>query len=137
MANIAPILWIKGRVRQVRERRVDAVDAQPAVVDDETGRVIRPAVERRAGYDVHDVTIDTDPGGLVTVVFREEAVGEAGGFLPGEGDEVEIPTRAYDAWQGRANRRYRVPGYSFAGKVYADAAKGRTSGARAATPIAS
>lgn len=134
--NIAPILYVKGRVRQVRERTVEAVPARPEQRD-ETGRLIAPAYPARDAYKVHDLAIDTEPGGLVKVVFREEAVREAEGYLPGEGDEVEVPVRAFDDWQGRGSNRYRLNGYSFAGAVYAAAAKSRTGGGARALASAS
>jgi hypothetical protein len=137
VSNIAPILWIKGRVRQVREpRTVPAVAAAPAMRDPETGRVTREPVEARDAYEVTEIVVDTDPGGLLTVICRDQALKDAEGYVPTEGETVELPVRAYDNWQGRPNRRYRVPGYSFAGAVYAAAAKGRTGGARAALATA-
>lgn len=120
MTNIAPILRVTGRVRRVTPRDVPALPARPAEHDAE-GQISRVAREARAGYSVHDVVIDTDPGGLLSVVFRGEAVIESGGFLPTVGEEVlALPVRAYDNWQGRPQQRYRTNGYSFAGAVYAE-----------------
>ncbi len=135
MANIAPILWIKGRIRRVTTREVPAAPALPEQRDPETGFMTREARPARPGYSVMDAVVDTEPGGLVTVVFREEAIAEAEGFIPTDGDAVEIPVRCYDNWQGSPGRRYRTNGYSFAGSVYAATAKSRTGGTRAAVSV--
>jgi hypothetical protein len=129
--NIAPLLRIVGRVRRVEDRTVLPVPAREAEYD-EAGNLLKTALPARPGYEVKDVVVDTDPGGLVEVVFREEAIADAGGFIPTEGDEVDLPVRAYTAWKTARGRRYSANGYSFAGGIYAAEAKSRTGGARAA-----
>lgn len=119
--NIAPILWLRGKVRSVTPRYVEPVDARPEERD-ENGNILKVALPAREGYEVHDVVLDTDPGGLLLVVFREEAVEQAGGYLPETGDHVDIPVRAFDAWKRGRYGRYRENGYSFAGQVYAETA---------------
>jgi hypothetical protein len=133
MTNIAPVLRIAGRVRQARERTVPAVPAAPERRD-ENGRITHVAREARPSYLCHDITVDTDPGGLVTIVFRPEAISDAGGFLPTVGDVIDVPVRAFDSWQGSPSRRYRVNGYSFAGAVYTAQAAARV-GSRAAEKV--
>lgn len=145
--NIAPILRIRGKARSVSERQVEPAAALPERTlpprfDRETGAQLPartlPAQPAREGYTVHDVVVDTDPGGFVTVVFRDEAVADAGGYLPAEGEVLDVPVRAFNSWQTRRDgTSYTTPGYSFAGKVYAAEAKARTGGARAAVSAVS
>jgi hypothetical protein len=134
MPNPAPILRLSGMVHgNPRERAVAPVEAAPAVRD-EHGVVLKRAREARPGYDVHDVVVLTEGGGFVTVVFRDEAIAAAGGFLPGAADKVEnLPVYAFIAWSGPEGARYSSVGVSFAGTVYA-AENG--SGRRVAAPAA-
>lgn len=137
--NIAPLLRISGRVRRVTEREVPPSPAVPERRDPDTGALVAPAREAREGYMCHDVTVDTDPGGLVLVTFRDAAVEAGGGWVPVEGDTLDaVPVRAYDRWQGNVGRRYRTNGYSFAGREYAaETAKRTGAGAGKTAALAS
>jgi hypothetical protein len=135
MANPAPVLRVSGTVHSVRERTVPPVDATEDVRD-EHGALMRRGREAREGYDVHDVTILTVGGGFVTAVFREEAIRDAGGYLPGPGDTVEgLPVFSYVAWAGPEGRRFATAAISFAGSVYAEEHSRTSAGRRSVEPV--
>jgi hypothetical protein len=121
MPNPAAVLRVTGTVHgDPRERVIPDLPAVPARHDDE-GNLVARAREGRDGYTVHDLTVLTDGGGFVTVVFRDEAVAAAGGFLPGSGDRIEnLPVYQYVSWNGPEGRRFAQAALSFAGSVYAD-----------------
>jgi hypothetical protein len=134
MANPAPVLRLTGTVHgSPREREVPPQAAVPAVRD-EHGVIMTRARDARPGYTVQDVTVLTEGGGFVTVIFRDEAIEAAGGYLPGAGDKVEgLPVFQYVAWGGPEGRRYAQAAVSFAGTVYADEnGKSAASGRRLA-----
>lgn len=136
MSNIAPILWIKGRVRRVEPRDVDPLPAREAQYDPETGALTAEARDAMPGYSVHDVTVDTEPGGFVTVVLREDVAAVADGLVPSVGDTVDLPVRAYTKWNGRGQRRWASNGYSVAGALYAASCvtPKKSEGARSLAP---
>lgn len=136
MANPAPVLRISGSVHaDPIERTVAPLEARPArpAERNEFGVVTKPylrAIEARDGYTVHDVTVLTRGGGFVTIVFREEAVQEAGGYLPGAGDVVEdLPVLSYvkREYPSGGGAGWSRAGFSFAGSVYAEEARERVS----------
>lgn len=129
MVNIAPVLFIRGSVRQVRERDVAPVAALPERTDPETGRHFA-AREARPGYTCHDVILDTNPGGMVAVTITPGAAEATGGWLPQIGDDLELPVRGYTAWNGREGARYATNGYSLAGDLYAETLKAGAEGRR-------
>jgi hypothetical protein len=137
MPNPLPVLRMQGLVRTVTERHVPAAEAREAEYD-ESGGLVRAAREYREGYDVWDVVVLTDAGGFATVLFRDLAVAEAGGFLPTVGDRLDVPVRCFASWQQTGTRKWVTVGYSFAGAEYASEAESRTgTGRRSAEPVAS
>lgn len=147
-AFVAPLLWVRGKVRNVKERvepAVEAVEPRAAEYDDH-GNVVRPAQqgrEARPERTLWDVLIDTDrdgtdvPTGMVEVVMTDRSFEATSGYLPTRGDVVEWPIRGYLKWVGPQNRRRSVNAYSFAGDVYA-ADQAAAGGKRSAgpTPVA-
>jgi hypothetical protein len=131
VATIAPILFIRGRVRQVSDRDVPAFPGRVGGTDPATGKYVQPAAARPA-YSCKDITIDTEPGGLVEVTVMPEALAAIGGDLTFAevGKQVDLPVRAYDKWVGPQARRFTVPGYSLAGEVHASLKAG-SNGTRA------
>jgi hypothetical protein len=129
MASIAPVLRIRGKVRKVEPRTVPAVLPRDAYRDEETGNLV-PAREGRDAYDVHDVVVDTDPGGLVELVIMPQAASAIGGLIPSVGDVVDYPVRGYTAWKGSPGRRYATNGYSLAGEVFKAEGLGSAEGRR-------
>ena len=117
MASIAPILRLRGKVRQVNDRNVPPVAARDEQRDPENGSLLVAAREGRAGYDVLDVVLDTDPGGLVEFVITPGAMEATGGWTPAVGDVLDVPVRGYTSWKGRPGNRYATNGYSLAGDV--------------------
>jgi hypothetical protein len=121
---IAPVLWVVGRVRQTQPRTVDTVPAREAK-HDEQGNLLQTALPERPGYSVTDLVLDTDPGGLVSVVSRDDRNVEHGYTLPavGTGEEVRLPVRTFVNWVGRPGRKTPVVGFALASEIAAAAQK--------------
>lgn len=126
--NVAPVVWLKGTVRRVEDRTVEAVEARPAQYD-ETGRMVARSREAREGYSTRDATVLTDFGGFASVVLSDEAIAaHHGGTVPSVGDEVEWPVRGFVKWLGSEGRKYTVVHYSVAADVAPGADLAVTSG---------
>lgn len=145
-AFVAPLLWVRGKVRNVNERTepaIPAVEPTPPEYDDHGNlvRAAQPGREEIPERTLWDVLIDTDrdgtevPCGIIEVVITERSATATGGYLPQRGDEVEWPVRGYQKWYGPQGRRRSTNGYSFAGDVWA-ADQAASSGKRSSsTPL--
>jgi hypothetical protein len=134
MPNPAPVLRLHGTVHSTPlTRQVEAREARPEQRDPATGEITQRAQEAREGYQVTDVLVLTDDGGFVTVLFRDEAVQAAGGFLPERGDSLDgLPVLSYVARQNNNGRWFSQVGLSFAGAVYAADQAAHGTGSRIA-----
>lgn len=129
--NPAPVLRLRGVVHSNPVHNPVQPSPEVAPERDETGRIVRRGYPAREGYDKYDVTVLTEGGGFVTVVFRAEALEAVGGWMPSAGETVDLPVRGFVAWAGQEGNRFRVPGYSLAGDLCA-AERAGESGRRVA-----
>jgi hypothetical protein len=93
--NLSPIVYVRGDVRRVTLRHVDAFEGRPASVDPETGER-KSMLPAREAYDVADVVILTTEGGFAEVGFN---MAEHAGLIPQNGETVEIPCRIFAGWK--------------------------------------